>query len=61
MKQKIIRILFFLNLTIVGIALGLSFARPISPGLILTGIGTLCAAIICGMEINKENKKKENL
>lgn len=56
MKQKIIKVLFYSNLTVVGIAIGLNLAFPISPGYILTGIGALCAAIVCGMEINRERR-----
>jgi hypothetical protein len=53
MKYKIIRFLFFANLTVAGIALGLVLLKPNNPGVIMTGIGALCAAIICGMALRR--------
>ena len=60
MRLKLIRIIYFANLTIAGLILGLTLVLPIYPGLILTGIGAILFAIICGREIIKENKKKVN-
>lgn len=58
MKKLIIRILFWANLIIVGIVVGISFRTQINIGFIFTAIGALLAAIICGREILKMNKKE---
>ena len=55
-----LRIIYFANLTLAALIISLTIVRPISIGLVLTGIGAILAAIICGIEIIRKKKPRKH-